>query len=80
MLFGMHVAWRSQADEQRFYERSAAHRDIAQWAMASRMIPAVKLDHLALDTSGRVIRLGGFYACAHGVNVPTDALFPQFIV
>ena len=76
LLFGMHVCWRSKQDEAEFY-RSSSHKTMADWAMRSPLLPAVKLEHLALDSTNRVIRLGGFYACESETDLPAgDFLFP----
>lgn len=75
-LFGMYVCWRSKEDEMEFY-RTSSHRDIAEWAMKARLIPALKLEHLALDANQRLIALGGFYACEREEVMPSnDFLFP----
>ena len=76
LLFGMHVCWRRKEDEGAFYQASS-HKTIADWAMHSRLLPAVKLEHLALDSTNRIIRLGGFYACESETDLPAgDFLFP----
>lgn len=77
LLFGMHICWRSKEDERVFYKTSS-HQTIADWAMRARLLPAVKLEHLALDSTSRIIRLGGFYACEQEGDLPPgDFLFPS---
>lgn len=76
LLFGMHVCWRNKEAEEAFY-KSSSHKTLAEWAMRSKLLPALKLEHLAMDASRRIIRLGGFYACESEADLPAgDFLFP----
>lgn len=76
LVFGMHVGWTTYEDSGRF-SGYPSHLDIASWATASRLICAMKLETLALDTDGRLIRLGGFYICERESDVPPESLFPS---
>jgi heme-degrading monooxygenase HmoA len=75
LLFGMHVAWATHEDSDKF-DRHPSHVDIARWAMKSRLICAMKLETLAVDGDGRIIRLGGFHISERESDLPGDALFP----
>ena len=76
LLFGMHVGWSSNAELTAFY-RTPSHRDIAAFATASRLVRAMKLETIAIDTQGRIIRLGGFFICTDPNDLPGDSLFPS---
>jgi heme-degrading monooxygenase HmoA len=75
MVFGMHVGWRSNAELQEFYP-IASHRDIAKYATKSSLVCAMKLETFAVDSDGRLNRLGGFYICERESDLPSDSLFP----
>jgi heme-degrading monooxygenase HmoA len=75
LLFGMHVGW-SNNDELGEFRDCPSHREISRWAMASRLVIAMKLETLAVDADGRLINLGGFYVCRTDADLPADALFP----
>ena len=76
LLFGMHVGWSSNAELQAFY-RTPSHRDIAAFATASRLVRAMKLETMAIDTNGQIIQLGGFFICTDQSDLPEDSLFPS---
>ena len=75
LVFGMHVGWRSDAELKSFYQ-TPSHKDIAAFAMRSGLIRAMKLETLAMDDRGQVIRLGGFVICTDSTDLPIDSLFP----
>jgi hypothetical protein len=75
LLFGMHVGWSSQASLLDFYQ-TPSHRDIAGFATRSRLVRAMKLETIAVDANGTVLRLGGFVISAEPSDVPDEELFP----
>jgi hypothetical protein len=76
LLFGMHVGWSSREQIARF-DDVESHRDIAKWAIASKLVIAMKLQTMARADDGRIIDFGGFYMCSDEGDLAKDALFPD---
>jgi hypothetical protein len=75
LVFGMHVGWASREELDQFHDYPS-HRDIAKWATNSRLVCAMKLETMALDESGLIVHLGGFYIGERDSDIPNDSLFP----
>jgi hypothetical protein len=73
-MIGMHVVWDRRRDEIRFAETSD-HDEVASWAKRSRLIPAFRFEHFALD-GDRIVRLGGFWLFEDERDIPADAALP----
>ena len=76
LVFGMHVGWASNEKLISFY-RTPSHKDISTFAMRSDLVRAMKLETLAIDGAGHVMRVSGFVICADDSDLPNDALFPS---
>jgi hypothetical protein len=76
LLFGMHVGW-SNREKLALFDDYESHRDIAKWAIASKLVIAMKLQTMAKGEEGRIIDLGGFYICFDESDLAADALFPN---
>ena len=75
LVFGMHVGWSTNAELNSFYQ-TPSHKDISAFAMRSDLIRAMKLETLAMDEQGHMMRLGGFVICTDNSDLPIDSLFP----
>lgn len=78
LLFGMHVGWSSREKLVRFDDYES-HRDIAKWAVASKLVVAMKLQTMARADDGRIIDFGGFYMFSDKSDLAEDTLFPSAI-
>ena len=75
LLFGMHIGW-SNREELALFDDYESHRDIAKWAIASKLVVAMKLQTMAKAGDGRIIDCGGFYMCSDESDLADDTLFP----
>ena len=79
LLFGMHVGWSSREQLARF-DDVESHRDIAKWAIASKLVIAMKLQTMAKADDGRIVDFGGFYIFSDESDLAEDALFPNRVM
>jgi hypothetical protein len=70
-MIGMHVVWRSHADEMRFYTESS-HKVVSQWSFRSQLTPALRLEHFVRDKKRRLVRLGGFRVYEKDTDLPDE--------
>jgi heme-degrading monooxygenase HmoA len=74
LVFGMHVGWSNEQALMPFDDHET-HRDIAGWAIRSKLVVAMKLETFAVLPGQRLARLGGFHMARPGDDLPSDELF-----